>query len=655
MKDAQARFKRYLERRYGDRSTPKHYMSDIGIFFEQLGENPPERIDMKVIDEFVERQMAQGLQASTVNRRLASLHTFFEYVASEAPDSEMPNPVNWRRHGVKESQKLPRDASDAEVRRLFAVMEDARDTALFGLMVGAGLRVGEIVALKMGDVEAPSAPDESARLRVMGKGRKERVVWITPKWYHSLQTWLSIREEKGEDFLFLNQHGRQLSVSGVQYRFKHYCQQAEVELTCHQLRHTFARRLAEQRMPTESIGHLLGHEQIATTQRYTAGAAPDLRQEFLTTMAQLDETPAPLPGPEWTQAPRPRPQIVAADPAALEQAEARLAPLPDWLRPTLCDYLRYRWRNWQPQRAAGHAYTISCHLSNSWQWLVSQRRLNDFSDLQRSDLEAWLHARQQAGIAASTCRSQLTLLLGSLRFACDQGHPIAANLFRIKPPALTKPLPRYLSEADYQQLLQTVQAQTAADTYRNRLERAWFLTLAHTGVRSCELLDLRLGDLDLAHQRLLVRGGKNAHERMVFLTPTLTIALSDYLQVRPDSVDDHLWIDKEHRPLSTGHLRARFRKWGTLAHISVSPHRLRHTLATQLINRNMPLTSVAKLLGHRSLDTTQHYAHLYEQTVKAHFHQAVAHIEGIAASHWPRSPADAVSNQILVEHSCDSV
>lgn len=63
-------------------------------------------------------------------------------------------------------------------------------------------------------------------------------------------------------YLFLNQHNRPLSVAGIQYRLSQYCEQAGVELTCHQLRHTFERRLAELKMPIESLTKLLGHNDL---------------------------------------------------------------------------------------------------------------------------------------------------------------------------------------------------------------------------------------------------------------------------------------------------------------------------------------------------------------------------------------------------------
>lgn len=653
MIEAKERFARYLQRRYGDRSTPKHYLHDIEMFIQQVGNKGPETVTSQDIDQFVDEQRERGLKAATINRRVASLHTFFEYLASEEAATAWPNPVVRRRHCLQEGSSLPRDAKEAEVAALFAVIAKPRDQALFGLMVGAGLRVGEVVTLRCDDLEPPASPEQAARLRVRGKGRKERIVWVTPHWYGVVQRWLQERGQVESPHLFLNQHGRALSVAGVQYWLSHYCRQVGIHLSCHRLRHTFARRLAEQRMPTESIGQLLGHSQLKTTQRYTAGANPELRDAFLQTMSQLEEVSPPVaPIPSLPASP---PATEVADPQACADAARRFDDLPVWLRPTLTAYLRHRWRNWQAHRAADNAASLSRQLMRIWQWLLEKRAITGWEALQRQDVEAWLEERQAEGIAVNTRCSQLTTLFGCLHFAVEEGLPIAANIFRIPYPARPDPLPRYLTQEEYQRLWQTVQAQTDSDKPRDILDRAWFLTLAHTGIRTCELVNLRLDDLDFAGQRLVIRGSKNYHDRVVFLTPALTTALAHYLTVRPPLADDHLWLDKG-KPLLPARVRYCLQRWSQAAQVAASPHRLRHTLATQLVNQAMPLVSVAKLLGHRSLNTTQHYARLFEQTVKEQFEAAAAHIEGIAAPDWPRASPDltlpADSN---VEHFIDSV
>jgi len=652
MEKAKERFGRYLQRRYGDRSTPKHYLHDVELFIRLVGCKAPETVTISDIDQFVDSQMKKHLKPATINRRIASLHTFFEYLASEEPDKPWPNPVNRRRHCVKQGSSLPRDASEVEVATLFDQIDDARDQAMFGLMVGAGLRVGEVVALQCDDIEAPEQPEQAVRLRVLGKGQKERIVWVTPYWYAVLEQWLAQRPEVETGHLFLNQHERPLSVAGVQYRLRQYCERAGIHLSCHPLRHTFARRLAEQRMPTESIGQLLGHAQLTTTQRYTAGADPDLRDVFLETMNVLEEQ-APVPAPSLAALPRTTPPAEKANPQALAQAISRLDALPQWLQEPLTAYLNHRWPRWQAHRAADNVSTLSYQLLQIWRWFVDEQSISAWESLQRSDVEAWLDAREAAGIQVNTRRTQLTSLFGCLRFAEEQGLLVAANIFRIPYPARPQPLPRYLHEDEYRRLVQTVYEQTDGDTPRGALDRAWFLTLAHTGIRTCELLNLRLGDVDFSGQRLFIRGSKNLHERIVFLTPILSAAFAHYLTLRPQTEHDHLWIDKA-EPLTAGRVRYCVQRWGQTAQVTVSPHRLRHTLATQLVNQGMPLPSLAKLLGHRSLNTTQHYARLFEQTVKVQFESAFAQIEGLVVD-WPIPQQSMNASDVFLEHSFDSM
>ena len=634
MNEAIKLFERYLRRRYADRSTPKHYLSDLSLFARLVGDKRPDQVRAQDIDRFVDHQVSQGLRPATINRRLATLRTFFEFLAAEEPDREWPNPVMWRRHGIKRGFHLPRDASDRDVERLFAAMDDVRDRAMFGLMVGAGLRVGEVAVARLQDLEAPSGSDQMVSLRVRGKGDKERMVWLTPQLYAMVQARLQERPTSKCDHLFLNQHGRPLSVGGIQYRLKQHCEAAGVKLTCHQLRHTFARRLAEHEMTVESLAKLMGHAQVQTTQVYIAGADPNLKAAFARAMAQLEESPERPPTIRMIEQRSPS-QPERADPGELEACLTLFDHLPAWLGELLRAYLTWRWRDWQPHRARENGQCLVSQLGRAWEWLLSNRELGGWSDLQRSDLEAWLSARQEADIATSTQISQLGVMKSFLRFVVDRGISLTANLFRVSCPPRPESLPRYLPESDYRRLKQVVLEQTAEDMPIAARDRAWFFTLAHTGVRISELLNLRLGDLDPVGGRLIVRGGKNSRDRVVYLTPTLAEALQGYLRHRELAEDDHLWLD-DGRPLKPTQVSYRLQCWSKMCGVRVTSHRLRHTLATRLINHGMSLESLRKLLGHKYLSTTQQYARVYDATVQGQFKTAMANIEGIAVSDWPR-------------------
>ena len=154
MKDAIERFKQYVEQRYPNRSTSKHYMSDLSIFSKFAGDVSPKEITPKLIDQFVQKQSQQGKKGSTINRRLSSLSSFFDFLIEETEDDSWSNPVRWKRHAVKLGHHLPNDVSDDTVSRLLGVIDDVRDRAMFTLMVSGGLRVGEVVKLNVDEIEA---------------------------------------------------------------------------------------------------------------------------------------------------------------------------------------------------------------------------------------------------------------------------------------------------------------------------------------------------------------------------------------------------------------------------------------------------------------------------------------------------------------------
>jgi site-specific recombinase XerD len=648
MKDALMRFEAYLRRRYPDRSTAKHYVSDVRIFAQHIAWAAPSTVTAQTIDAFVAAQQAQKLKPRTVNRRLATLHTFFEFLALDSPEDAPPNPVNWRRHGVKEAETLPRDLSEAQVTQLFAAITDPRDQALFELMLTTGLRVGEVVALRLDDLEPPPTPEEVARLRVCGKGRKERCAWVTPRLYASLQKWLAVRPNSAHAALFLNQHGRPLSISGVEYCLKQYARTAGLSVSCHQLRHTFARRLLEHGLTLEVLSHLMGHAQVTTTQIYTAGADLSVREAFLRAMQRLEDAATlPLPAPEPVPPAPPAVPVAPADLAALDASYTHFAAFPAWLRDSLEAYVAYRWRNWQPHLAPQHADRLARALHRTWAWLLDHAALQSWSDLRRVHLETWLTARQAAGLQVSSQINQLNTVLRHLHFVADhQGYALPADLWRIPYPQRPEALPRHLSEEEYQRLIQTVLEHTAPGS----AERAWFFTLAHTGVRVSELLHLQRADVDLGNGRLVIRGGKGARDRVVYLTSVAAQALAAHIcALPPDAV--WLWGEGDQR-MTDQHVRYRLRRWGAACAVQVSPHRLRHTFATRLLNGGMPLDTIRRLLGHRTLSMTQRYAHLHDATAQRQFQEAMRQLEGIAVSNWPQP---IQTDKVLVSTQTDSV
>jgi integrase/recombinase XerD len=339
------------------------------------------------------------------------------------------------------------------------------------------------------------------------------------------------------------------------------------------------------------------------------------------------------------QKPKPSPQPRTASQDELQKFRPKLDSLQPWLREALDTYLCWRWPTWRAQTARRSAENLLGIFRRLGNWLAEHRQVGSWEAFGRADLEAWLQSCSQAGLSPVSVRNYLAQLRMVLRFMEARDHPLDPGLFRVHPPNKKggTALPRYLSEADYRRLEAAILHATQADCYNSCFDRAWFLTLAHTGVRLSELLDLRLDDLDLAAGRATIRGSKPGRDRVVYLTPPLSDALGRCLDQRPDLPEEDRVFVLHGRSPSGRTIRARLAAYGKQVGVQVSPHRLRHTLATRLINRGMPIHSLRKLLGHQNLSMTQLYARIYDETLYKQFQAAMSHLEAIAVEDWPGS------------------
>lgn len=634
-----AKFKTYLENRYPGRTTTKHYMSDLNIFSQFVENKPPQEINTKQIDEFVQAQSMQGLKPATVNRRLSAISSFYEFLIGEMEDDSLHNPVIWKRHSIRLGHHLPRDVNDEIISQLFAVVDHLRDRAMFELMLGAGLRVGEVVTVQLDDFQ-PTDDSGLVRLRVRGKGDKDRIAWLTAETYLYVQQWLQKRPQTDSTYLFLNQRGRPISVDGVQYRLKQYCQQADVRVTCHQLRHTYARRLVEHSMPIDSLARLLGHNDLKTTQRYIDGADPTVRNDFRQAMQALEHHGQPQSRSDlkhtdlasFTQS-QPDEHL---DPVALVDNLSHLATdLPDWLHQLLRTHTIRRIARWQPHRAKAQTHFHFSTLCRISRWLITERHWQQLDQLQRTDMVAFVNARLEAGIKPGSIAAELTVFRAFWRDLLVQELVTNGAVLQAKAPPAGDHLPRYLTVTEFQRLEQVVQTQTQAGAPQACFNRAWFYLLAYAGLRKSELLNLRLSDCDLNGRRLRVVSGKGDRDRVVPMTDQLVAIVQDYLAIREPATTDHLLIYKG-APVKDSLIPDRLRRFGQLAQIEpMTPHRLRHTLATFLINQGMPITSLQKFLGHQDINKTLIYARVYDETIRNQFSAAMAQIEAIAVKDWP--------------------
>ena len=649
------KFESYLQRRFPERRTPIDYVSDVRQFMA-VCPKPWREVTMQDIDLFVDQQRQAGLKQSTVNRRVAALKTFFDFLAEESGDLSWPNPVRFQRHAGKRPRALPRDLRDEDIERVWDVIVSARDRAWFALMVRAGLRVGEVVNLKVSDLLSPAEGERPARLRVCGKGRKERVVYLIADAYAVLETWLQARPTTEEPHVFLNGRGKPLSANGLQWLLHQYGQQVGLDLTPHQLRHTFARQLTEAGMSITSLGKLLGHAQITTTQIYTAGADPALAQAYQTATSRLVEmtpTPSAPPPVSLPVMNAPSEPVALPSPAELAETSAPSWPngdtwgmhLPPAIRQASLEYVRRRWPTWSAKRRRHRAQSVLNELGHLWDWFLAHRPLTRPGELNLKDLWAYQTDQQAQDYAAGTINRRLDYILGILRELADRDEPVDNSVFRLR--ALPRPagLPRHLTEEESQRLEAFLCARLTSPDPKVRLENACLFVLLHSGLRKSECVDLRFQDLDLAGKRLIVRQGKGQRDRLVYLSDMTCQAIQVYLQDAVRRPTDPVWLYPNGKPMNDHWLKDHVAAIGQAVGIeSLSPHRLRHTCATRLLNVGMDITRIQKLLGHEQISTTMIYARVQDATVEADYRQALSRIERqqmplsdqpITVANWP--------------------
>ena len=307
-----------------------------------------------------------------------------------------------------------------------------------------------------------------------------------------------------------------------------------------------------------------------------------------------------------------------------------LAPLPGWLAADVQAYIGLRQRDWLPEERYRATCTLLSHLTLSLRWMTNRVVLGSIGELTPTLWLDYVDARLDAGIQPATLNRELRDLQHFLRFLADEGRPVCQRLFRVEPLRVGPHLPRDVPLDRLRRLLRQIEAEAASSDAGSRrqalLDRAWVLLMLHSGLRSGETRRLRLSDLDLHARWVRVEQAKGLKDRMVCLSVEAAEAIRAYLEVRGPAVSDHVFLCR-HRPLSSTYCGRRLRTLSEHSDVHATPHRLRCSCATLLLNAGASVLTVQALLGHKHVDTTLRYARLYDSTVAADYKQAMGKIE----------------------------
>jgi integrase/recombinase XerD len=258
-------------------NTRKSYERDLHKYFTFLQEQKItswQEIDRYIIMEYLQTLHNENNSSATVIRMISSLRGFHQFLRQEQKTDHDP-----MQHidSPKKAQKLPSTLSVEEVTTLIETPDTTkplgiRNRTILEVMYATGLRVSELVDLKLGDLHL-----SMGLLQTIGKGDKERIIPLGDYAIQWIETYLEearpflLKSNPSEQHLFVNHHGHSLSRQGVWKNLKQIVREAGINktITPHTLRHSFATHLLENGADLRIVQELLGHADISTTQIYT--------------------------------------------------------------------------------------------------------------------------------------------------------------------------------------------------------------------------------------------------------------------------------------------------------------------------------------------------------------------------------------------------
>ena len=257
-------------------NTIASYGIDLKLFLEYLRENEIpsfKQVNKEVIVNYMQAEKNNNKANSSILRSVSSLRKFFQYLAQEKIIEKDPMLLI---DTPKKKQHLPQALTKEEVEKLLhspntGQVLGLRDRAMLELMYATGLRISEIINLKLEDLHLTMGT-----LQTLGKGHKERIVPVGDEAIKWINRYLEearpkLLKQKRSNYLFLNFHGNNLTRQGVWKNLKAEVRKAGIQknITPHTLRHSFATHILENGADLRIVQELLGHADISTTQIYT--------------------------------------------------------------------------------------------------------------------------------------------------------------------------------------------------------------------------------------------------------------------------------------------------------------------------------------------------------------------------------------------------
>lgn len=316
--------------------------------------------------------------------------------------------------------------------------------------------------------------------------------------------------------------------------------------------------------------------------------------------------------------------------------EYYLAGVPESFHAQVREYVAHRQKGWRAEDRKRLAIGLISSLGQTLRKLVKSNPLKELSDITP---QAWFNTLDEElgeSYHPRTINARFSILKSFLRFVDEHGTQVCQRIFLVQPLKCGARIPRDASVLDLRQLLEENQREMnsahADQRHMGIMDQAWFNLMLYSGLRTCEVRRLKLEDIHFETRRIRIKQSKGLKDRLIFMNSATILALNAWLELRGGSKSglDHVFLYR-HLPLTPHYCQHRLRMYGKRCDVKVTPHQLRHSCATLLLNAGAPVLSVQFLLGHEKLDTTLGYARLYDGTVAADYYRAMAQVEGLFA------------------------
>ena len=225
-------------------------------------------------------------QASSVSRKISAIRRFYQYLSNQ---NITQNSSFSLLKLPKKEKRLPKFFAYNELEELFCIPDQStplgqRDAVILEMLYATGIRVSELVGIEIEDIHLTDKT-----IHILGKGNKERIVYFNQVTVNRLKKYLAdgrkILNQKQLSFLFLNQHGGQLTTRGVEDILERIIQKTSLNkhISPHMIRHSFATHLLNEGCDLLSVQQLLGHESLSATSIYTHVTTDRLKEVYLHT------------------------------------------------------------------------------------------------------------------------------------------------------------------------------------------------------------------------------------------------------------------------------------------------------------------------------------------------------------------------------------